>query len=545
MGERELKRTVALFVTLMLMLSALTVRLASQAAPKNSLARAAAVHGSYTVEINSTRGTIYDSKMKPLVNNTPAYYALVAPDKEDIPRQLTGLTPFVSDVKLLEKKLGAGAPFSIEVSNPNVNIKGVTVVSSVKRYSDNMAPQLIGYLDGGGKGVSGIEKALNDALSKYKKELFGYYPVNAAGTRLAGLSTEICSEGSDSGGVVLTIDRDIQLSAQQAAAKYLGTGAIVVMDPKDGDILALASVPAFSPNRLDEAVKADGSPMINRAFSAYNLGSVFKTAVTAAALESGIGTDFSYTCYGSINVGGNVVHCASGEVHGKEDMESGFTNSCNGYFITLGQKTGKKSLFDMVKRLGFGSSSTFYPGYASSAGTLPTLSELDAPAALANLSIGEGKLMVTPVQTARLISSVVDGGTMPTPRLIKETVDENLKTVKTFPATVNDRVYSQSTADTIKGFMIKTVESGTGTAAKPALGGAGGKTGTAETGIMKDGKAVTQAWFAGFYPADNPKYVIVALKENGVSGGADAAPAFKYVADTLASRCGYAQSAQN
>lgn len=539
MGDNGLKRMTALFVTLMLVLSGLIIRLASEASPGTRLARAAAVHGSYTVGINSTRGTIYDSGMRPLVNDTPAYYALVSPNADDIPRQLTGLTPFVSDINLLEKKLASGMPFSIEITSPDVNIKGVTVVSGVKRYSDNMAPQLIGYLGSNGEGVAGIEKALNETLKKYKKELFGYYPVTAAGTRLEGLSAEIRSEGSDTGGVVLTIDKDIQLTAQQAAARYLGTGAVVVMDAENGDVLALASVPSFSPNKLAQAVKAQDSPMINRALSAYNLGSVFKTAVAAAALDSGVGTDFSYTCYGSINVSGNVIRCADGEVHGREDMAGGFADSCNGYFITLGQKTGKAALLDMAKRLGFGSPSTFYPGFSSVSGSLPTLAELDAPAALANFSIGEGSFMATPLQAARMICAVADGGTLPTPRLIKRTVDENLKTVKEYPATVNDRVFSASTAATIKNFMIKTVDSGTGTAARPAYGGAGGKTGTAETGIIKNGKPVIQAWFAGFYPAENPRYVIVALKENGTSGGADAAPAFKFVADSLAFRCGY------
>ncbi|HEX3027247.1 MAG TPA: penicillin-binding transpeptidase domain-containing protein, partial [Clostridia bacterium] len=102
-----------------------------------------------------------------------------------------------------------------------------------------------------------------------------------------------------------------------------------------------------------------------------------------------------------------------------------------------------------------------------------------------------------------------------------------------------DRVFSESIANTIKKFMIYTVDSGTGTPAKPTYGGAGGKTATAETGWIQNGKTINQAWFAGFYPAESPRYAIVAMLENGVAGGADAGPVFKYIADSLAPSLGY------
>jgi len=100
-------------------------------------------------------------------------------------------------------------------------------------------------------------------------------------------------------------------------------------------------------------------------------------------------------------------------------------------------------------------------------------------------------------------------------------------------------VISTQIANTVKSFMIKTVDQGTGMPAKPAYGGAGGKTSTAQTGWVQDGKNVNQAWFAGFYPAQSPKYAIVAICENGTAGGADAGPVFKYIANSLAPSCGY------
>ncbi|HEX2937617.1 MAG TPA: penicillin-binding transpeptidase domain-containing protein [Ruminiclostridium sp.] len=198
----------------------------------------------------------------------------------------------------------------------------------------------------------------------------------------------------------------------------------------------------------------------------------------------------------------------------------------------------------MAKRLGFGRQTVFAPGLSADAGTLPTSTELKAPAAVANFSMGEGNLMVTPVQVACMVSMVANGGMLPTARLVKGIYDGD-KMVTDYPGAVAGRVISADIAQQIKAFMIKTVNEGTGLPAKPVYGGAGGKTATAETGWLKDGKTINQAWFAGFYPADSPKYAIVAMCENGKAGGADAGPVFKYIADGLAPTCGYPQVNQN
>jgi penicillin-binding protein 2 len=528
----NLKRAFGLLLALIFTFAALMLRIAQEASPRGRLSQAAAAHGSYDVIVCSTRGTIYDRNMRPLVNASPAYYALV-PAGGNIPRELTGLSPFVRDIPLLERRLASGMPFAAEVSSPQVNVPGVEILSGVRRYSDDTAPQLIGYLGSDGSGAAGLEKALDSELKIYKKTVSASYPVNAEGGKLEGLGAQITVSGDDAGGAVLTIDSGIQLVAQQAAETYLKSGAVVVMEPKSGDILACVSVPSFSPNRLAAAVKASGSPMINRAFAPFNLGSVFKISVAASALESGIDASFSFDCAGGACVSGRLISCADGEVHGREDMAKGFADSCNGYFVTLGAKTGPKALLSMARALGFGSGSEFWPGFSSSAGTLPDDSSLALPLATANFSIGEGRLLATPVQAARMVCAVADGGEMPTPRLVMRTVDASLRTKKQVPAAERDRVFSKETAELIKSFMIKTVREGTGTAAEPAAGGAGGKTGTAETGIPGGGGTVIQAWFAGFYPAQTPKYVIVVLRENGVSGGADAAPVFRYIADRL------------
>ena len=531
------KRVVALFFILILMFSLLALRITQLSNPSGELSMAAAEHGGYDITIDQTRGTIYDSSLKPLVNDAPEYYAVVSPSK-DTPKQLASLSPYVSDLKTLEQKLSSRLPFVIKVNSSEAGGPDVRIITGVKRYDDNMAPQLIGYLDGDGNGAAGIEKACDSQLKAYSQTLTAAFPVDASGHELQGLSPKISTTGSgDAGGVVLTLDRDIQQAAQRAADKYFKAGAVVVMDPKTGDILACVSSPDFSPNDLADALKQTDSPMLNRAFSAYNLGSVFKIVMVAAALEQGILPDYTYTCTGGINVSGRIFGCDA--THGAEDMSEGFANSCNAYFINLGQKIGGENVYNMVKALGLGTSNSFAQGFGSSAGVLPARDQLGIPAALANLSIGEGDLMTTPVQIARIVSTVVNGGLEPAPRLVKELVDNDKNVTKTYAAAQTERVFSGNTAEYLRQFMIKTVNDGTGTAAQPTYGGAGGKTGTAQTGIVADGKTIDQAWFAGFYPAEEPKYVIVAMKENGTSGGVNAGPVFKYIADYLASRCGY------
>lgn len=289
------KRVVALFFILILMFSLLALRITQLSNPSGELSMAAAEHGGYDITIDQTRGTIYDSSLKPLVNDAPEYYAVVSPSK-DTPKQLASLAPYVSDLKTLEQKLSSRLPFVIKVSSSEAGGPDVSIITGVKRYDDNMAPQLIGYLDGDGNGAAGIEKACDSQLKAYSQTLTAAFPVDASGHELQGLSPKISTTGSgDAGGVVLTLDRDIQQAAQRAADKYFKAGAVVVMDPKTGDILACVSSPDFSPNDLADALKQTDSPMLNRAFSAYNLGSVFKIVMVAAALEQGILPDYTYT----------------------------------------------------------------------------------------------------------------------------------------------------------------------------------------------------------------------------------------------------------
>lgn len=532
------KRVVILFACIAFLFFGVDARIFWLSVSKGSV-QAAAEHGRYTLETGVQRGGIYDRNLLPVVNMGVRYIAFVAPGT-DAAAQIKALSPHVSDISALESGFQKGLPFKITVDTKNINVPGVTVTAVKVRYTSNaIAPHITGYLDSSGNGVTGIEKAYNSILKKYSSSVSVSYAVDAKRRALSGVQSVKTTSGTQSGGgVVLTIDRKIQQAAQKGAEKYLQSGSVIVMDVTNGDILASVSVPEYSPSNIKAALKLKQSPFVNKAFSAYNLGSVFKIAVSFAALESGISEHFQYTCTGVLNVSGRDFHCHKRSGHGTEDMALGFANSCNPYFITVGLKTGGDKLLEMAERLGFGRQTVLAPGISSGAGTLPTAQELKAPAAVANFSMGEGSLMVTPVQVACMVSAVANGGKLPTARLVKG-IYNGSKMAANYPGAVPDTVISSDIAAKVKSFMIKTVDEGTGKPAKPTYGGAGGKTATAETGWVEKGRAINQAWFAGFYPADSPKYAIVAMCENGSAGGADAGPVFKYIADFLAPMCGY------
>lgn len=531
------KRIKIFFLVMLLLFIGIDARLGWLSLKENSV-QTADTHGRYSLKIESSRGTIYDCNLNPIVNNDVKYVAAVSPQANPA-EQLRALSSHVSDISVLEAGLKKRLPFTIMVDTPNIDATGVSVFTTHARYAQNaIAPHITGYIDSSGNGVTGIEKAYDDVLKKYSSTITETFVVDAKRRALAGVDAKTTSTGNSNGGVVLTLDSQIQRAAQTAAYKYLKSGCVIVMNVKNGDILASVSEPEYSPLNVSAALKSSDSPLLNRVFSSYNLGSAFKIAVAATALESGIDESFSCTCSGVINVSGRDFHCEKTTGHGSENMSAAFANSCNPYFITIGLKTGGEKILEMAQRLGFGKQTVFAPGLSSDAGTLPTKQQLTSPASVANLSMGQGELMVTPVQVACMVSAVANGGYLPTARLVKGIYDGE-KMVTEYPNAVPDRVLSEEIAKVVSNFMVKTVNEGTGMPAKPVYGGAGGKTATAETGWLKDGKAINQAWFAGFYPSDSPKYAVVVMCENGKAGGTDAGPVFKYIADSLAPSCGY------
>src|SRR5659263_55227 len=236
------KRVVVVFFILVLLYSFLIVKLVMLSQPNSTINQVAQTHGSYIVKLSSTRGTIYDSSLNKLVNVKEQYVAAVAP-VENTTAQFIALSPFVDNIQILTQKLSQRIPFSLNISSPDISAESTDVLKTYVRYEDKaVSPALIGYLDSSGNGTAGIEKAFDTQLKTYSKAVTAAFPVDATGRLLKGLSAEIRVEGlGDMGGVVLTLDKDIQQAAEQAANKFLKAGSVIVMDSKTGDILASVS----------------------------------------------------------------------------------------------------------------------------------------------------------------------------------------------------------------------------------------------------------------------------------------------------------------
>jgi penicillin-binding protein 2 len=276
---------------------------------------------------------------------------------------------------------------------------------------------------------------------------------------------------------------------------------------------------------------SNDAPLLNRALANYNLGSVFKVVVAAAALEAGYTTGTAFACDGALSVGGTVFHCHNRLGHGVLDMQGAMAQSCNCYFIQLAQAVGGQALYDMAVSLGFDSSLILADNIRTARAVQPAATELTG-AALANFSIGQGALLATPVHIAQLMSAVVGGGRYVRPSVVRGTVNAAGQ-VTELQQDAPTTAFSKETAVMIVSMLRKVVSEGTGGAALPEKGGAGGKTGTAETGWVVDGYTVSQSWFAGFYPAYAPQYVVVVLSEDAGQTGVKAAGVFREICDAL------------
>lgn len=529
-NEKTKKRSIGAFVLFAVILCGVCVRMFFVAT--GSYSAAAASQSRYVINVDNMRGTIYDCNGQPLTNAKRVKKAVLTPT----PEVVTALYEQLDGQRAgeLAEKLKSGKPVLCEVPD-DFEAEGAYGVFVYKRYlEDKIAPHVIGYLDSSGeKGVCGIESAYNDLLCSSGSMKFAF-TCDAAGRTLTGLSPEILCDGyADCGDIQLTIDSALQ-SAAQSALQTSGqkAGAVVVVDVKSGDIKAMASFPDFSQNHPENALENENSPFFDRSSGSYNVGSIFKICVAAAALESGVSPDKTYYCPGSIDCG-NIISCHKKEGHGELDMRDAFAFSCNVYFIQLARDIGAKAVLDMAYRLGLGDDIELFEGYIARV-NMPDADILcDSPAALANFSIGQGELLSTPLHLARMTAAVASGGVLYEPCLIKSIMPYEKESVPSVLSS-GERVMSKETADILKEMMIKTVQSGTGASAAPKSRGAGGKTATAQTGIPKlNGKTVDQAWFSGFYPADDPKWAICVLCEDATSGSIDAAPIFKSFCDIV------------
>ncbi len=494
--------------------------------------QAANSYFSMTVDLATLKGTVYDCNLQPLTNGGSELYAAAKPSGYSLGQLKGRVLPEVFDSVM--ERMAQGKCIAVKIDSPIAENDDIKEISVPVRYpSDSLACHVLGYLDSAGQGVSGAEKAFNSLLSEHTSTVTVRFAANAKGKAMLGSEIQVEGNGIPENGVVLTIDREIQKITEAALdASGAECAAAVVIEVDSGAVRACVSRPAFNQYDIAASLDDENSPLINRAFLPFSAGSVFKPFVAAAALENGI-ENFEYCCTGSAILNGVTFNCHKKEGHGMLDMQGAVANSCNTYFIALANLTGGDNIIETAENFGFGSEIIFAGGMKSSAGVLPDESELDSKAAVANISFGQGSLLVTPVQICSAFAAIARGGVYVRPYLVEGEVDVNGNFTRIKNYGERRQIISASTAQALQKFLKAVVTEGSGKRAQSEYVTAAGKTSTAQTGRTENGEEVYNAWFAGWFPAEEPKYAVAILKEDGGEGAVSCAPVFREIAEKV------------
>jgi len=378
-------------------------------------------------------------------------------------------------------------------------------------------------------GKTGLEKI-------YELYLKGTRPQHAvrvftdAGGRLLGgpeFKIEEQMEDQERCDLVLTIDTRIQRVVEEIMDRRVARGAVVVMEAGTGDILAMASRPGFNPASPEQYLDSmEKGRFLDRCTALYQPGSIFKIVVAAAALEEGIaGSETTFNCRGNQD---NLIHCWAEEGHGNIDFSHAFAQSCNPAFARLGLILGATRVIQYAEKLGFANQSvTGYPVPFDSRQDLDLIGE---PFNLVNSSVGQGPVLVTPLQITSMMNVIASGGIYRQPRLVKEIRQGGGEVVRKYTSEQGRRVISPATARELCALLELVVDAGVGKKANVPVFGSAGKTGSAQTG-----NGLINAWFTGYAPRLNPSLVVTVLLEQGTSGGESAAPVFSEIMERILS----------
>jgi len=419
-------------------------------------------------------------------------------------------------------------------------LTGVIIAPVLKRYrEDGFCAHLLGYVGKGedSSGKAGLEKLYNDILEGNETGQEIVSVQDARGITIQGLMFRMRQEQDrEKSCLVLTIDSRVQELVEKSMNSKVAKGAVVVLDVDSKEVLAMASRPTFSPYAdMEQLIRNDGrSTLINRALSRYHPGSIFKILIAAAALEeNAVKWEDEFICNGSYIFSEDLsISCWKEEGHGEMTFPEAFARSCNPSFIDIGLRLTRNRLIDYVQK--FHVTDETLLGYNSDRDYSYVNIEPGKPA-LANACLGQQGVMLTPLQIASLIATIADNGQWAAPSLVSYSI--NKQGIKTSLGTADkEQVISEKTARMVQELMKKTVNEGTGKSAALKIVQAAGKTATSQEGIVKDGdeeREVLNTWFAGFFPADKPRWAIVVLVEDGTSGSADAAPVFKEIAEGM------------
>ena len=502
------------------------------------------------LNISAPRGNIYDRYGKLIAGNTLSFGIFIVPQEVgDIDAEIEKLSQILGvSESLLERNYkrnrtasfapcelirGVSKKAAILIEESSLEMPGIFVKEIPFRnyYYKDAFSHAVGY-------VGEIDQLELELLKPYGynvKDFIGKDGIERLCDRIlrgknGGMQIQVDNRGrqvkvmsyrkpKNGRDVYLTLDAGLQ---KEIYNLFDGRkGAAIFMDPYNGEILSLVSSPSYDPNEsVLKSIRSEDSPLLNRAImAAYPPGSIFKIVTSIAALESkSVTPDTGFVCNGKINIGRDEVKCWNKDGHGYVDMEKAIAWSCNVYFCHAGLLTGADkiseyaNLFGLGKKTGielFGESNGFVP---SKEWKRAEKKETWYPGDTANFSIGQGYLLVTPLQMARMVASIANGGGLVEPHILKRVGDTNADNFK-----IEALKIAKENIDTVRHGMRKVIEDpdGTGNRAASETVSISAKTGTVQVGpgIMPHG------WFVGFAPSEDPKICFAVFLENGGSGG--------------------------
>lgn len=376
---------------------------------------------------------------------------------------------------------------------------------------NNLFAHIVGY-DSNGK--NGLESLANFELMTSHD---GY---------VKQVKNEMQETKNQGDNVVTTLNTSLQQTAYDALGD--NQGAVVVMDPKSGAVLAMVSKPDFNPNTVSQdwdylTSDSSNSSLLNRATQgAYPPGSVFKIVTTLAYLRSENGNldNFTYTCDGSITVDDHTISCYDGEEHGTEDFETAFAESCNSAFANLGMELGAKKLTSAAESLLFNKKLPISISYNSSKFDL---GEHPGNPLLMQTSIGQGNTLVSPMHMALIVSAIANDGVLMKPYYIQQVQNVNGDVVSKTKTSEYKTLMTKEEASRLKQLMQAVVNRGTASALSGESYSAAGKTGSAEY-YGSDGSIHTHSWFVGMAENDESQLVVAVIAEGAGTGSSVAVP---------------------
>ena len=514
-------------------------------------------------DIKAARGRIIDATGKILATNKSVCTISVIHSQIDEPEKV--IAALQKELRLTEEEVRKRVEkvSSIERVKTNVDketgdriraygLSGIKVDEDYKRYYplDTMASTVLGFTGADNQGILGLEVKYDSYLQGTSGKILtltdarGIEIENAGETRLEPVN------GYD---LYISMDSNIQQYCEQAAEKaYIKKQAdevsVIVMNPQNGEIMAMVNYPEFNLNEpftLIEEMGADGTEsadkkqeLLNRMWrnpcisDTYEPGSTFKIITAAAALEEGVVslTDQFY-CPGYKLVEDRRIRCAKTSGHGAETFETGIMNSCNPVFIELGERLGVENYYKYFKQFGLTQKTGIdLPGEAA---TIMHKQENVGPVELATISFGQS-FQITPIQLVTTVSSIINGGTRITPHFGVEVRETDGTLVETFSYDKREEICSGETSETMQYLLEKVVSEGGGKNAKIEGYAIGGKTATSQTLPRSEHRYISS--FLGFAPADDPKVLVIAIINNPKGtyyGGLIAAPVVKEIMENI------------